>query len=247
AANAAADAANASASAAADAAVWGALGEDGEHLAKIGWSTESLARTPLWLGDEPESFRQASKRFLSTLRRQGDNWDVWVRWYGRVVAGKNTFDLSQSRAESFDAALATQPGEWWENSPGQVNAAIKELANNHGKSFDIEPVSPMVPPPAPKPKVREKPKANRKPKPKPTPQAVELLESKTAFLSDVPDPDVDYLNRSHLAFLLAGRLNQIWDEVNGETADDLDIQEDGDPSEEEPSSGFVVHIDAPWG
>ena len=32
-----------------------------------------------------------------------------------------------------------------------------------------------------------------------------------AFLSDAHDPAFDYLDRARLAFVLAARLNQIWD------------------------------------
>ena len=55
-------------------------------------------------------------------------------------------------------------------------------------------------------------------------------------LSDAVDPSVDYLDRADIAFALAGRLNEVWDQMNPV----------GAPSR--PSApGFVVHIDAPWG
>jgi hypothetical protein len=57
------------------------------------------------------------------------------------------------------------------------------------------------------------------------------------FIGDAPKTDVDYLNRGDLAFLLAARLNRIWDEINPDTG------VDGTPFQ----SSFVVHIDAPWG
>lgn len=58
-----------------------------------------------------------------------------------------------------------------------------------------------------------------------------------AFIDDAPKTNVDYLNRGILAFMLAGRLNIVWDENNKAP------HSDAAPF---PSS-FVVHVDAPWG
>jgi KAP family P-loop domain len=87
------------------------------------------------------------------------------------------------------------------------------------------------------------------------------------FISDAPKTDEDFLRRGDIAFVLAARLNRIWDETNEEPA--------GSPRADPESwlerriaaltrsqtwaglfsrrerttfdSGFVVHIDAPWG
>ncbi len=60
----------------------------------------------------------------------------------------------------------------------------------------------------------------------------------TVFLSDSPQRDQDMLGRMDLAFLLAGRLNLIWDEMN---------KSDTSDEKARTSPGFVVHVDAPWG
>ncbi|MFD1159056.1 KAP family P-loop NTPase fold protein [Roseovarius aestuarii] len=51
------------------------------------------------------------------------------------------------------------------------------------------------------------------------------------FVSDAPENDEDLLGRADLSFMLAARLNRIWDEM----------------AKNPGNAGFVVHIDAPWG
>lgn len=80
------------------------------------------------------------------------------------------------------------------------------------------------------------------------------VASETLFLGDSIDPEVDYLRRSDLAFVLAARLNQVWDRLNKEESQDNCAGNSARwtglwpkrPDRETPS-GFVVHIDAPWG
>lgn len=101
-----------------------------------------------------------------------------------------------------------------------------------------------TPPPEPPPPPPPPP-----PSPPPETSAVE-----TSFLDDSTDPDVDFLSRSDLAFVLAGRLNQVWDQLNKEKPRD---SYGGNSARwtglwpkrpaREPPPGFVVHIDAPWG
>lgn len=97
--------------------------------------------------------------------------------------------------------------------------------------------------------------------------------SEIVFLADAPKSDEDFLGRGELAFLLAARLNLIWDETNRgvketslpsrakETALQIvrrlkSLFSDGSskPSASDQSeaaqtydAGFVVHVDAPWG
>lgn len=78
------------------------------------------------------------------------------------------------------------------------------------------------------------------------------------FVGDAPKTDVDYLNRGDLAFLLAARLNRIWDEINPNTGNSGSwihriFKKRRKPGlfshndKTEFQSSFVVHIDAPWG
>lgn len=77
------------------------------------------------------------------------------------------------------------------------------------------------------------------------------------FIDDSPKSEEDFLNRAELAFVLAARLNRIWDDTNKVSRDSDELAGVIDsarwtgwkrqPQEEESKGGFVVHIDAPWG
>ncbi len=55
-------------------------------------------------------------------------------------------------------------------------------------------------------------------------------------LADTVDGSVDHLKRANIAYALAGRINEVWDQMN---------KPRDKPQGEAP--GFVIHIDAPWG
>jgi len=90
-----------------------------------------------------------------------------------------------------------------------------------------------------------------------------VAASDIAFIGDAPKSEEDFLNRAELAFVLAARLNLVWNETNalGKTnAEENDADASEDPIERTGSTvkfrhrktsstdaGFVVHIDAPWG
>jgi hypothetical protein len=73
--------------------------------------------------------------------------------------------------------------------------------------------------------------------------------TEATFLSDAHDPKIDFLDRARLAFVLAGRLNQIWDAMNTHPQTQaFDAADHQSLSWNDPlRPGFVVHIDAPWG
>lgn len=55
-------------------------------------------------------------------------------------------------------------------------------------------------------------------------------------LADTVDGSADHLGRANIAYALAGRINEVWDQMN---------RSDGKATGAAP--GFVIHIDAPWG
>ena len=80
-------------------------------------------------------------------------------------------------------------------------------------------------------------------------------DTEADFLSDHPDAMVDYLGRAPIAHQLAGRINQIWDSQNPDTEPAhgrffLSRLWTGRAARRWDSTletGFVVHLDAPWG
>jgi hypothetical protein len=77
------------------------------------------------------------------------------------------------------------------------------------------------------------------------------------FIGDAPIKDKDYLHRAEIAFVLAARLNKVWEEISAERKDtdrkgDTPARANSNGSFKKPKkkaaeAGFVVHIDAPWG
>ncbi|WP_417427107.1 P-loop NTPase fold protein [Hoeflea sp.] len=77
--------------------------------------------------------------------------------------------------------------------------------------------------------------------------------AETAYVGDNVDGSVDYLQRSEIAFALAGQLNDVWDSMNPPPSPVIPFDSaywtglfKRSPKQTlEP--GFVVHVDAPWG
>jgi hypothetical protein len=99
---------------------------------------------------------------------------------------------------------------------------------------------------------RNEPAASRPP-PAAAPVPRPFKAAEVGPLSDAVNGMVDQLSRADIAYALAGRINEVWDQMNpppktaeegGDSARWTGLGKHGPP----PSSpGFVVHIDAPWG
>ncbi len=75
--------------------------------------------------------------------------------------------------------------------------------------------------------------------------SVQLDAGEVPLIGDAPEIYEDHLGRADLAFMLAARLNRIWNDMNGRGAIDSKRASPTPIADSEPS--FVVHIDAPWG
>ncbi|WP_421852769.1 P-loop NTPase fold protein [Oricola sp.] len=137
------------------------------------------------------------------------------------------------------AAEARAKGEAAENGDageGGGTGEDGEAKSDDDKRDDDNPPSPPPNPPSPPP-----PPNNR--------------DTEADFLSDHPDAMVDYLGRAPIAHQLAGRINQIWDSQNPDTEPAhgrffLSRLWTGRAARRWDSTletGFVVHLDAPWG
>ncbi|WP_299866211.1 P-loop NTPase fold protein [uncultured Hoeflea sp.] len=92
------------------------------------------------------------------------------------------------------------------------------------------------------------------PDPAPDPDSPhDPARAETAYIGDNVDGSVDYLQRSEIAFALAGQLNDVWDSLNPSPGpvDPFDRAHWTGLFKRRPKEtlepGFVVHVDAPWG
>lgn len=110
----------------ASAQVWGAtLGADAweaisadAQFADLNSSSAVLFNERLWLGEIPE-WTSAATRGLQATLPEGQNWDVWFRWYDDRLAGR-------THNEDYELAFATVPVEVWDQGAAAVNKWIKE-------------------------------------------------------------------------------------------------------------------------
>lgn len=123
-------------------------------LARLDGSDEArerLATSPLWLNAEgaPQEILDNWKHFSAQLRALGDDWDVWVEWYGGgthegkafpgvlqgAKDGRYLFGLPTARALKLWHDVALLPNDLWESEPAALNAEFKRLvAEARGKA-----------------------------------------------------------------------------------------------------------------
>lgn len=192
---------------------WSALSNDSAAF-DVDQQVPKLASLPLW-GDAvvADRMRSAYSQFVSVLNARSENWSVWVRWINARMAGKPSFELDPGVAETFDRRIAEQPAGWWMLDPSEVNSVVKQWVEE-GRGSGAT-----------------------------TTTTRREADTPNSFIHDDVDGTVDYLGRSRLAFILAGRINQIWDDLVSEENSGTVLPEDS----EDPKPGFVVHVDAPWG
>jgi hypothetical protein len=84
-----------------------------------------LADEKLWPNGIPRQIAGAWAALQGTLRRAGDDWDVWLDWYNDRLAG------APSRGEDFDIAVAMLADKLWKQGPKAVNPVIRLLIEAH--------------------------------------------------------------------------------------------------------------------
>jgi KAP family P-loop domain len=250
--------------AASAAALWESITADASWLLNdSSSSSDELVTQPLWLNevrDDPKYnvnlppwARTPFDTFDQSAWVQQGLWGVWTEWYRGVLAHKQA-SIARSRfGEKADVAIALKDDSFWSRDPDVVTAEIAEIAgyrprrirdpsNKDGSSAAPEKVED---PPAPATDQQQAPAG---------PPDAEKPDVNIGFQSDTPDLSVDYLDRARLAFVLAGRLNRVWDEMNPapdgrRRARWLKWFHPAAPvrSNDPLGAGFVVHLDAPWG
>lgn len=272
----AADAAETAAGAAAD--IWTSITEDCSWLVE---NEGDLIGQPLWLNDVrgdpnyaanfPPWVRRPFDTFAKSETARTTSWGLIVAWYRKILPNimgerpRSPFD------EPSDIKIATRPDEFWtdtaERSVHQIMDDIAEIAawtsretvstatfNQTLKPVSIEATASVGRPHISTATEQRSDDADEGGK-KEIERHVER-ETHAELQPDRPDPTHDYLDRSRIAFILAGRINQIWDKANevGKESHHKDYflsrlwtglrsyiwYRPLDP-------GFVIHVDAPWG
>lgn len=239
--------------------IWSAISADCRGLAS---DDRSLIAQSLWLTDAqaddwsemnaPAWVREALESFERFEIARSGAWGLISAWYRAILPDRMGAKPSSSFDEKADIEIAMQRKEFWEGEPDEVMEAIGEIVG-WGRS----------------PPSTERPSAGTAPKS--LSSGIDDAEdadsindiatenhrdTESEFLSDHPDAMVDYLGRSAIAFQLAGRINQIWDTQN--PVKDFKHGPSGYLSalwtgrwkkrwDSTLDTGFVVHLDAPWG
>ncbi|MEO0919613.1 MAG: P-loop NTPase fold protein, partial [Pseudomonadota bacterium] len=183
--------------------------------------TKNIAATnrqvPWWAAERLDAFeRQAWE--------EKSSWKLIVDWYRALLPDPPDQKPHDYLGEKASVAIATLPNEFWtvtdERSPDDIMNAVVDEARKNGAVWDpiggvrfVETEVPDTPTPDPE---------------------LEQVTHKTNLTDDRPQGDEDHLGRADIAFMLANRLQQIWDNQNNGVGDG-------------PTPSFVVHVDAPWG
>jgi hypothetical protein len=202
--------------------IWQAIQIDALSL-EAGKRPLELCSTILWPSAVPRDIQVTTERMRSYFLKWEEAWEPWLSWYEGRLEG-----TPPDVARYLPRALV--PDAVWREGPASVNVYVGKARADYvlGKRRR-ETKAPLERP-------RTEKKSTVETKTPPLPE-VALGEDSKDLLPDAPSSAFDFLDRAPLAFVLAGRINQIHDSQKKLVQD-----EDG----EAPAS-FVVHIDAPWG
>jgi len=218
-----------------------------------------LINQPLWLDDVREDpnfqanfppwVRERFDRFTNLDWVQSGPWKLIIAWYRAILPNDRNAKPRSLWGKRADIEIATQPDKFWDREPEEVLAAIKAIVERDPAGGQ----SAVKNPPADKSIEDEKPV---EPDPNKPVDSENQRDTEAEFLSDHPDAMVDHLDRAAIALQLAGRINQIWDtqnpvkEVRHGPAGYVSALWTGRWKRRWNGildTGFVVHLDAPWG
>jgi hypothetical protein len=89
-------------------------------LLDAGCSPVTLATAKLWPGPTPDWIRDGWAEIRAELLSLNEDWDVWTEWYDARLAGNYP-------NQDVQIARVTIEDTIWKESPGVLNAHIKEL------------------------------------------------------------------------------------------------------------------------
>ncbi len=201
---------------------WDAVAADCAWL-EVHTEYRRLIDQPLWLVNARGNERYLANLPLDAFANSGmaeTAWRLILDWYRAILPDEFVATPQSLFGEMADIAIATQPDEFWtvtqKRNPDLIMDDVAEIARGR------------IPEP-------------RREPPNPTPP--HRVRADLPPINDAVDGSEDFLNRADIAYALAGRLNEIWDQMNPQEGDIG--HRPGRIDELRP--GFVVHIDAPWG
>lgn len=124
--------------------IWEAISKDTAWLTRkrqiAADAIAGLVQAPLWLEGIPGEWAERWRRLRVHLEIAAENWDVWIDWYERRLAGEASgFGLSSDLDEQFAVRLATEDEAFWDRKPAVVNADIK------ARLEQLRPEPPQIP------------------------------------------------------------------------------------------------------
>lgn len=244
--------------------VWDAVSADARFLQAEGSPEDAglrLLAMPLWIDPIAESekhqtnapafTRQAYDDFANLDWVRNHRWELITDWYKAILPDDRDAEPRSLLGENADVEIATQPDEFWNREPEIVLEAVAEIVARARASAGAPPIAGTEPASlsSEADAVEDTDHIERV-------DTENHRDTESEFLSDHPDAMVDYLDRSAIAFQLAGRINQIWDtqnpvkEIKHGPAGYLSALWTGRWKKRWDATldtGFVVHLDAPWG
>ena len=105
-------------------------------LLKEDISPQKLAEQPLWHKEMPEELKKEWQSLKKVLLAQSQNWQVWVDWYGDILAGRKPAGLPDDIAEDLYIKIATQGDYFWKQDVALVNEDITKWTDAAKKEAD---------------------------------------------------------------------------------------------------------------
>ena len=97
--------------------------KDANRLAH-GTAPDELAREPLWHGTAPPWARDLWSRLRAELDQADEDWDVWIAWYERRLAGAPL-------GLPLERAWLQLTDDDWNQGPAHANRKLKDIVARH--------------------------------------------------------------------------------------------------------------------
>lgn len=122
----------------AHAEIYSALRHDAQSFLD-GEASEILAMSPLWPSNKPDWFESEWRELSQIMRKVGDGWEVWIKWYQDIIDGKRA-------DEEIQREITLIPDKTWKNSARVLNAEVARILGETDtqSEFDDEATDPST-------------------------------------------------------------------------------------------------------